>query len=189
MSYNPEPQGASKGIFVLGSLVASLIKFLVGIIVILLIMIYVFDLGAWRLAGVQVASICSMALKAAVIIALIHTLVLKPIALLVRRSAILESLKDDMAYPSNGDTRQANFMARYFNANTWCYVASSIAAAVIAFLAHDPMMGAIGNPIADLLTLAIIGLVPVVLGYILFASATSGLKKEDPQLYSLCLGE
>ena len=179
---------ANGGAMVLVGIVQFLFGLAVFITIVTLVMTYALGLGEWTfraLNKMRVVDICSLALMASVLIGIAYSAVFKPIALVAQNSIKKKALYSDLVGLTEEDVTVMRFFERIMNTTTVCAVISGVISGAIAWFAHDPLMSAIGNPVADILTLLIIVIGPYILSIILGAIATSGLRKENPELYQV----
>ncbi len=180
--------GKANGVaFVMQSLIHGLLWLAIAISVIALIMVYVLGLGAWRLGGVPIIAIGGIALRAAVLIGIAYSAIFSPIATLAKKSVIKKAMYSDLVNLSERDVYEMRYMERFVNKASASAVAAAVLAALLAFFAHDPIMSALGNPAADMLTLAIVLICPLVLNGVIFFGTSRGMKGEDEMLYDSCL--
>lgn len=171
------------------SLVGGLLFLLVAASILGLIVVYVFGLGGWRLFGVTLVAMASYALRAAVYVALFYMIVAKPGHILIMRSSLTGTLRQGPTGLADKDRHELDFARRFTSSLFLCELASALLVGLIALLAHDSLMGAIGNPLTDVITLAVVGFAPNLIASFADVVLLSKYKNEDPQLYQQFMSE
>lgn len=141
---------------------------------------FIFGMGAWRVGGIEFSGWLWLALRAAVLLVLFCYIVVKPIyAIYIHKKTKRTYLR--MIDNQDKDIREfARFAIQYQFSVTKGTIAASLISAGIAFILHDPMMMALGNPWADIITIAVMligGKVLLVL--LFFPSGRFRLAKEN----------
>ena len=178
---------ANGGVMVIVGIVQFLFGAAVFVSVVTLFMTYALGLGEWSfraLNHMRVVEVGYIALMASVLIGVAYSAVFKPIALVAQNSIKKKLLYSDLVGLTEDEVYVMRYFERIMNTTTICAVVSGIVVGAIALLAHDPMMSILGNPTTDILTLLIVVVGPYILTGILGTIATSGLRREDPELYN-----
>lgn len=173
-----------------------------GVIFILSIIPVTFtSLGQYQIGGMPVISIASILSQYAVLGAIIAAGIAIPMQALAtiiptRVFAAILCEEADKSYASGEYSiedhdylyKSAQYVLRVKKAQIRCTVVGFILSAIIALLIHDPLMTAIGNPWTDLLSLIILGVAIMLIGFVLDSAITQKLKTEDPaDLYSMAI--
>lgn len=151
---------------------------------------FIFGAGGWKIGGVSIAALFWFTLRAGVILACLYYGIIKPLktiyAFSVWKKTFREHSSAILPVDSNLTTEDfTRFAIRLMNSSTIYLVAACLTSVVIALVAHDPMMDAIGNPWSDLLTIAImvIGSKILALAYGLYP--TYKFDKENSVAYDI----
>lgn len=154
--------------------------------ILLAILCNVFNLGGWKIAGTPLVEWGSRTAMASVFSALAINAILIPVMSLVEKAAfrtVVFDAIDDEECSTKEDIDAVSFLLRAKSTTTRCTIAGSLISAAIGYLAHDPLMSAIGNPGTDILTLAIIIIGGIALAAVFSNLLTNRYRHENPILF------
>lgn len=193
---NPNPSSVSvmKIAFLISNAAVKL-SISIGVIFIMSI-IPVMIFGGWKIGGVSLFAIGSFISQCAVICALVSAAVALPVIAICRkvliRIVMAEQCKEDKNSYLRGELTKDDYdksckenylIWRLNNSSQNVVVFTWICTALIAFILHDPLMMALGNPWADLIDLLLILAAGVAISNMLAKSVRRKFRKEFPLEY------
>jgi hypothetical protein len=168
-------------------LVGSVIYIAIALTVIIAIATFVLGMGDWKLAGTRLSDWLWLALRLSVILTFVNYTLLVPISTINKNASIKKVFHEFIGDADENEQYILNFAVRFFKARNISIIAGSLFSVTIAFFLHDPMMAAIGNPWADLLTIAVMIIGSPVLSALLSFTLFRKLKAEDPNAFETML--
>lgn len=189
----------SDGAFKLAMGVTSICKFLQGIVwfafglfILLVIVVTVFGLGNWTLAGTPLivlgSGIGQFAVLGFIFVAAVVVPVIYAMGKIIKNKVLFGVVHESSSQEiSMVELEELHYMQRLMRLESNCNMAASFLAAVIALFAHDGLMGLIGNPWADILTVVIVLAGGVILSSLITGTAMKKLACENPELHQAYL--
>lgn len=149
-------------------------------IVIAAFAVYAFNLGGWKIGGVQVFTILVVLTFAALIISFLQNLVFKP----ALSGQAARFAKQAIMLEGDGEMTagQVSFVNSVIDAKNRHEKIRYISGAIIGVVVYFVLGPNVGSPIAEFVTLAVLLLGPTIMGLLMQGSLTK-MRILDPELF------
>ena len=148
------------------------------------IAVYAFNLGAWKIGGIQVFEIFVVLTYAALIISFLQDLIFKPV--LSGQAARFAKQATMLAGDDGMTSGQISFVNGVIDAKDRHEKARYITGAIIGLVIYFVLGVTIGSPFAEFIALLILLLGPTILGVLMQVSLTK-MSSLDPELFSTAI--